>query len=70
MMGRGQLTKIAATVADESPTARSGEIGSLIPANRSICSNGVVIRAFMRAMSSMELTDAELHRLDVDIRSS
>jgi hypothetical protein len=32
--------------------------------------NGVVIPAFMRAMSSMELTDAELHRLDVDIRSS
>lgn len=33
MMGRGQLTKIATTVAYESPTAWPGGIDSLIPAN-------------------------------------
>jgi hypothetical protein len=67
MMGRGQLTKIAATVADEVANRPAG--WELISANRSIGSmrsNGVVMPPFMVAMSSMELTDAELHRLFAD----
>ena len=71
-MGRGQLTKVAATVADEFANRPAGwdrlaDSGEPIDLQHEI--NGVVIPAFLQAMSSMELTDAQLHRLDVDIRT-
>jgi hypothetical protein len=55
MMGRGQLTKIATTVADE------------IDLQHEI--NGLVIPAFIRAMFTTELSDVVLHRLDADIHT-
>lgn len=59
MMGRGQLTKIAATVADEFANRparwdRFADSGEPIDLHHEI--NGVVIPAFMQAMPSMELT--------------
>ena len=72
MMGRRQLTRIATTVADEFADRlarwdRLAETGEPIDLQHEI--NGVVIPGFMRAMFSVKLSDAELHRPDVDIRT-
>lgn len=72
MMGRGQLTKIATTVADEFAKRldrweRFADAGETIDLQHEI--NDVVIPAFMRAMFTVELTDSVLHRLDIDIRT-
>lgn len=72
MMGRGQLSKIAATVADEFANRlakwdRFADDGQTIDLQHEI--NDVVIPGFMRAMFTKHLSDAELHRLDLDIRA-
>lgn len=72
MMGRQQLTRIAATIADEfairlAKWERFAETGQTIDLQHEI--NGVVIPAFMRAMFTMQLSEADLHRLDVDVRT-
>ncbi|ORV67243.1 cytochrome P450 [Mycobacterium gastri] len=72
MMGRQQLSRVAATVADEFANRLTGwerfaQTGESIDLQHEI--NGVVIPAFMRAMFTMGLSDAELHRLDVDVRT-
>ncbi|OOK78507.1 hypothetical protein BZL30_1611 [Mycobacterium kansasii] len=72
MMGRQQLSRVAATVADEFANRltrweRFAQTGEPIDLQHEI--NGVVIPAFMRAMFTMGLCDAELHRLDVDVRT-
>lgn len=72
MMGRQQLTKVAATVADEFANRlarwdRFAQTGEPIDLQHEI--NDVVIPGFMRAMFSVKLSDAELHRLDIDVRT-
>ncbi|OOK80640.1 hypothetical protein BZL29_1695 [Mycobacterium kansasii] len=72
MMGRQQLSRVAATVADEFANRltrwdRFAQSGEPIDLQHEI--NGVVIPAFMRAMFTVGLSDAELHRLDVDVRT-
>jgi cytochrome P450 len=72
MMGRAQLAKIAATVGDEfahrlARWNRFADTGELIDLQREI--NDVVIPAFMRAMFSCELNDAELNQLDADVHT-
>lgn len=72
MMGRQRLTKVAATVAHEFDNRlarwdRFADSGESIDLQHEI--NGVVIPAFMRAMFTLQLSDTELHRLDVDIRT-
>jgi cytochrome P450 len=72
MMGRGQLTKIASTVADEFANRlarwdRFADTGERIDLQHEI--NGLVIPAFMRAMFTTELSDVVLHRLDADIHT-
>ncbi|MCV7380712.1 cytochrome P450 [Mycobacterium alsense] len=72
MMGRQQLTRVAAVVADEfaerlAKWDRFAGTGEPVDLQREI--NDVVIPGFMRAMFSLKLSDAELHRLDVDVRT-
>ncbi|MBX9639787.1 MAG: cytochrome P450, partial [Mycobacteriaceae bacterium] len=72
MMGRQQLTRVAGTIADEfarrlSRWDRFAETGEPFDLQHEL--NAVVIPAFMRAMFTIELSDAELHRLDVDVRA-
>ncbi|VBA59849.1 Putative cytochrome P450 132 [Mycobacterium attenuatum] len=72
MMGRQQLSRVAATVADEFANRlarwdRFAQSGESIDLQHEI--NGVVIPAFMRAMFTMGLSDDELHRLDADVRT-
>ncbi|MEB3032893.1 cytochrome P450 [[Mycobacterium] nativiensis] len=72
MMGRTQLTKVAAAVADEFAVRltdwdRFADTGETIDLQHEI--NGVVIPAFMRAMFSTAPTDDVLAQLDTDIRT-
>lgn len=71
MMGRLQLTKIATIVADEfahrlDKWERFVDTGEQVDLQQELA--GVIMPAFMRAMFSLELPDAELHQLDVDVR--
>jgi cytochrome P450 len=70
MIGRQQLTKIATCIADEfdkrlARWERFAESGEPIDLQDEV--PAVVMPAFMRAMFSLELTDAELHQLEVDV---
>lgn len=72
MMGRQQLTRVAAIVADEFADRLDGwdrfaKTGEPFDLQHEI--NGVVIPGFMRAMFSVKLSGVELHRLDLDVRA-
>jgi cytochrome P450 len=71
MMSRRQLGKIAAIVADEFANRlakwdRFADNGDQIDLQDELA--GLVMPAFMRAMFSLALPEAELHQLDADIR--
>jgi cytochrome P450 len=72
MFGRRQLTRIAACLADEFAKRlarwdRFAEAGESIDLQQEL--PAVIMPAFMRAMFSIELADAELHQLDADVRT-
>lgn len=71
MMSRQQLTKIAAIVADElsnhlAKWDRFADSGSHIDLQDELV--GLLAPAFLRAMFSLTLPEAELHQLEADIR--
>ncbi|MDT5281700.1 MAG: hypothetical protein QOJ20_2895 [Mycobacterium sp.] len=71
MMGRRQLAKIAAIVADEFANRlakwdRFADTGDQIDLQHELV--GLVMPAFMRATFSLAPPEAELHQLDVDVR--
>jgi cytochrome P450 len=73
MISRRQLTKIASCVADEFAKRltrwdRFAESGEPIDLQQEL--SAVVMPAFMRAMFSLELPDADAHQLDADVHAS
>jgi cytochrome P450 len=72
MIGRRQLTKIATCLADEfdkrlATWDRFAESGEPIDLQHEVAA--VVMPAFMRAMFSIELPEAELRQLDADVNT-
>ena len=72
MFGRRQLTRIATCLADEFDKSlarwdRFAESGERIDLHEEL--PAVIMPAFMRMVFSIELTDAELHQVEVDVRA-
>lgn len=72
MFGIRHLSKIADTVAEEFAKRLAkwnefADTGEQVDLQHLIA--GLTMPAFMRAMFSIELTDAEIHQIDVDIRA-
>jgi cytochrome P450 len=72
MFGRRQLTRIASCLADEFDKSlarwdRFAESGERIDLHEEL--PAVIMPAFMRVMFSKELTDAELHQVEGDMRA-